>query len=64
MAEFLTDGGWVSNALLVFIVVGYTAVGLVFGFVWGHERAERKSHAREWETAEYWRSYYSHPSNH
>ena len=63
MAEFLTDGGWVSNALLVFIVVGYTAVGLVFGFVWGHERAERKSYDRGRKAHKYWRSYYAHPSN-
>lgn len=45
--EFLTDGGWVSNGVLAFIVVGYTFVGLVFGAALGYERAERKGYERQ-----------------
>jgi hypothetical protein len=63
MIDILFDGGYVSNLALIIVVVGYTFVGLVFGFVWGHERAERKSYAREDEARDYWRSYYAHPSN-
>ena len=63
MADILFDGGYVSNLALIIVVVGYTIVGLSFGYVWGSDRAERRSYARENEAREYWRSYYSHPSN-
>lgn len=45
--EFLTDGGFVSNGLLLVVVVGYSLVGLIFGGVWGYERAERKGYERQ-----------------
>jgi hypothetical protein len=63
MTDILFDGGYVSNLALIIVVVGYSAVGLIFGFVWGYERAERRSHKREDAARDYWRSYYAHPSN-
>ena len=63
MIDILFDGGYVSNLALIIVVIGYSVVGLVFGFVWGHERAERKSYARQDNAQAYWRSYYAHPSN-
>jgi hypothetical protein len=63
MADILFDGGYVTNLAVLIIVVGYTIVGLSFGYVWGSDRAERRASEREYETREYWRSYYSHPSN-
>ena len=63
MTDFLFDGGWITNAGLLFVTIGYTIVGLGFGYVWGESRAERRSYKREDEAREYWRSYYSHPSN-
>jgi len=42
--EFLTDGGWMSNGVLLFVVVGYTLVGLIIGGILGYERAERKGY--------------------
>jgi hypothetical protein len=59
MTDFLFDGGYISNLALIIIVIGYSVVGLSFGYVWGAERAKRK----EIDTEAYWRSYYSHPSN-
>lgn len=59
MTDLLFDGGWITNAALLFIVVGYTIVGIAFGYVWGEQRAERRAN----NDREYWRSYYSHPSN-
>jgi hypothetical protein len=63
MADILFDGGYVTNLAVLIITVGYLAVGLIFGYVWGSDRAERRAFAREFESREYWRSYYSHPSN-
>ena len=63
MADILFDGGYVTNLAVLIIVLGYTFVGLAFGYVWGSDRAERRASEREYETREYWRSYYSHPSN-
>jgi len=45
--EFLTDGGWVSNGVLAFIVVGYTLFGLIVGGALGYERAEKKGYERQ-----------------
>lgn len=56
MTDFLFDGGWITNAGLLFIVVGYTLVGFVFGFTYGESRADRRAYARE-------RSMRNHPSN-
>jgi hypothetical protein len=63
MTDILFDGGYVTNLAVLIIVVGYLAVGLAFGYVWGSDRAERRADARASETREYWRSYYAHPSN-
>jgi hypothetical protein len=63
MTDFLFATGLINNLALLIIVVGYSVVGIGFGWAWGHERAERKSYAREDEAREYWRSYYSHPAN-
>lgn len=59
MTDFLFDIGYVTNLAVIIIVVGYTIVGLGFGYVWGESRAERRAN----NDREYWRSYYSHPSN-
>jgi hypothetical protein len=63
MADILFDYGYVTNLVVIILVVGWLAVGLVFGYIWGSERAEKRSYAREDRAREYWRSYYSHPSN-
>lgn len=56
--EWLTDGGWVSNAALTIIVVGYTLVGLIIGGIVGYERAEKRGYERarmaRAEEREYW----------
>jgi hypothetical protein len=56
--EFLTDGGWVSNGVLVIIVFGYTLVGLIFGGILGYERAEKKGYERERAAVAYEREYW------
>lgn len=63
MTDILFDGGYVTNLAVLIIVVGYLAVGLAFGYVWGFDRAERRASARASEAHDYWRSYYAHPSN-
>ena len=52
-----------NNAALLTLVVGYTLVGLIVGFMWGHARATREYDRSIDSDREYWRSYYSHPSN-
>lgn len=61
--DFLYDGGWISNAGLLIIVIGYTIVGIGFGYGWGEQRAERRAARRADADRAYWRSYYSHPSS-
>ena len=56
MTDFLFDIGYVTNLALIIVVLGYTFVGLVFGYVWGHERALRRA-------SELRRSLRAHPSN-
>ena len=56
MTDFLFDGGWITNAALLFVAVGYTIVGFAFGFINGEQRAERRAYARE-------RSMRNHPSS-
>jgi hypothetical protein len=63
MTDILFDGGYVTNLALIIIVLGYSAVGLAFGYVWGSDRATRRADARVDDAQNYWRSYYAHPSN-
>jgi hypothetical protein len=63
MTRFLFEVGYVTNLAVIIITVGYTAVGFIFGLLTASERAERKFAARDAEARDYWRSYYSHPSN-
>ena len=64
MTDFLFEYGYVTNLAVIIIAFGYSIVGLIFGYVLGSSREERRSAAREDRAREYWRSYYSHPSNH
>ena len=52
-----------NNAALLVLVVGYAACGLMFGIIWGDTRARREYDRTIESDREYWRSYYSHPSN-
>ena len=63
MREFLMTVYGMNNLALLVLVVGYALCGLIFGFIWGNQRAERLYCESIHEEREYWRSYYSHPSN-
>lgn len=63
MTEFLYDGGWISNAGLLIIVIGYTIIGIGFGFAWGELGYEKRERRRIAKNEAWHRSYSAHPSN-
>lgn len=63
MTDFLFDYGYITNLAAIILTLGWLFVGLIFGYVAGSERAERRAFERALRSREYWQSYYSHPSN-
>lgn len=63
MTEFLFDGGYITNLAAIVLVLGWTFVGVVVGFTEGQRRAEHRAEKRMKRMADWYQSYYSHPSN-
>lgn len=57
--DFLFEIGYVTNLAVIIIVVGWSAIGFMFGFTVGTDRAEKRAEKR----IDILRAYYNHPSN-